>query len=181
MSEGIGYPQFPSWLGKNSSERKNKRLTKELKNYLFPETLCSDMKAIRFQYGPLVMNVLVDLLRHDAIEDALDLMEQYRLTPLALQEHLTSIQTTGDKSSALSDVPPAVKAKLTRLYNRRHEDVKLKAQKGGKAKGEQMAKFNPVLEEVEEDNMEEEEPEKDDPVSEEAKPKAKGKGKGKKK
>ena len=28
ISENIGFPTFPSWLGKNSSERKMKRLSK---------------------------------------------------------------------------------------------------------------------------------------------------------
>ena len=28
ISDSIGFPAFPSWLGKNSSERKNKRLTR---------------------------------------------------------------------------------------------------------------------------------------------------------
>ncbi len=28
ISDSIGFPQFPSWLGKFSSERKNRRLTR---------------------------------------------------------------------------------------------------------------------------------------------------------
>jgi hypothetical protein len=44
-------------------------------------------------------------------------------------------------------VPPQVKAKLTRLFNKRHEDFKLKAVKNVKGKSEHI-KFNPLLEEV---------------------------------
>ncbi len=31
-ANSLGFPQFPSWLGKFSSERKQKRLIKELKH-----------------------------------------------------------------------------------------------------------------------------------------------------
>ena len=65
ISESGLFPQFPAWLGKNSSERKAKRLSKELKNYFFTETYCSDWKAARFQYGTLIVNILVDLLKQE--------------------------------------------------------------------------------------------------------------------
>ena len=59
ISDSVGFPQFPSWLGKNSSERKNKRLVKELKNTIFPITGCSSFKAIKSQYSALLMHELV--------------------------------------------------------------------------------------------------------------------------
>jgi replication factor C subunit 1 len=36
MSESIGFPAFPAWLGKFSSERKMKRLAKEFKDTILP-------------------------------------------------------------------------------------------------------------------------------------------------
>lgn len=59
ISESIGFPQFPSWLGKNSSERKMKRLARELKDYMLPITLCANWKAVKSNYGVLILQELV--------------------------------------------------------------------------------------------------------------------------
>ena len=56
ISEAIGFPAFPTWLGKNSSERKQRRLIKEVKNTIFPSTLCSHLKATKFLHSPILLN-----------------------------------------------------------------------------------------------------------------------------
>ena len=54
-------------------------------------------------------------------------MEEYRITPAMINDHLASLYyTQKDKQSPLADIPSNVKAKLTRLFNKRHEDAKLK-------------------------------------------------------
>jgi hypothetical protein len=73
------------------------------------------------------------------------MMELYHFSPLILNEHLASLQFDLDKVNPLSGISSQVKAKLTRLFNKRHEDAKLKKQKTIKAKTEHI-KFNPVLE-----------------------------------
>lgn len=55
ISESCGFVQFPSWLGKNSSERKVRRLAREFKDFLLPVTLCSNWKATKCQYGALII------------------------------------------------------------------------------------------------------------------------------
>ena len=55
VSDKIGFPQFPSWLGKNSSERKNKRLSRELKNAIFPTSFCSSSRTVKQNYSTLLM------------------------------------------------------------------------------------------------------------------------------
>lgn len=47
VAESLGYPQFPAWLGKFSSERKHKRLLKELKQAIHCE-YPSTIKGIRY-------------------------------------------------------------------------------------------------------------------------------------
>jgi hypothetical protein len=74
-------------------------------------------------------------------------MEIYNINPTILNEHLISLQFNPSKSNLLAGVETATKSKLTRLYNKRHEEAKLKAAKGPKAKVEHV-KFDPVLEEV---------------------------------
>lgn len=58
ISESLGFPQFPSWLGKFSSERKMRRLTKELKNAIFPMTSTSSNKSVKNLYAPLLAKEL---------------------------------------------------------------------------------------------------------------------------
>ena len=54
-------------------------------------------------------------------------MEQYNITPAIITDHLNSLYyTTGNDKNPLTEVPSAMKAKLTRLYNKRHEDSKMK-------------------------------------------------------
>lgn len=76
-------------------------------------------------------------------------MEQYRISPSIISEHLSSLYCP-NSTNPLSDVPSAVKAKLTRLFNKRHEEERLAKIKGkGKQKAEQHVKFDPLMEEPE--------------------------------
>lgn len=59
ITDSCGFPAFPAWLGKFSSERKNKRLARELKDSFFPVTLCANWRTIKHQYSPLILNQLV--------------------------------------------------------------------------------------------------------------------------
>lgn len=54
------------------------------------------------------------------------LMETYSITPAIINEHLASLYYSSDKTNPLTDVPSTIKGKLTRLFNKRHEDAKLK-------------------------------------------------------
>jgi hypothetical protein len=76
-------------------------------------------------------------------------MEQYNITPAIISDHLSSLYFSPDKPNPLAEVPSAVKGKLTRLFNKRHEDSKLK--QATKSKGNVLnIKFNPLMEEMEE-------------------------------
>lgn len=90
------------------------------------------------------MRELVELLNwEEDVEGACVLMEQYHFGPEVLYEHLVGLQF--GKDNPLASVNFAMKSKLTRLFNRRHEDAKLMKTKAAKLKTEHI-KFNPVLE-----------------------------------
>lgn len=73
-------------------------------------------------------------------------MEHYNITPAMIGDHLTSLNftTSTDKSHPLADIPSTVKGKLTRLFNKRHEDSKMKATNKVKAKNDHV-KFDPLM------------------------------------
>jgi hypothetical protein len=72
-------------------------------------------------------------------------MENYNITPAIISDHLSSLNFTNDKSNILSSISPAIKSKLTRSYNKRHEDTKLE-QQNNKAKVKvDHIKYDPVL------------------------------------
>ena len=133
ISDAMGRPEFPSWLGKNSSERKHKRLNRELKNAIFPTSMCSNFKAVKNGYSTLIMHEITNLVKEDHIESTVDFMEQYRITPTILTENLTILTSLSAKQCPLPNVPPNLKAKLTRSFNKRHEDAKLKGKKVNKS------------------------------------------------
>jgi hypothetical protein len=63
-----------------------------------------------------------------------------------ITEHLTSLYyTTSTDKNPWTEVPSAVKGKLTRIYNKRHEDSKIKAATKSKAVVEHV-KFDPLME-----------------------------------
>jgi hypothetical protein len=68
------------------------------------------------------------------VEQAVIFMEQYRISPPMITDHLTSLYFSADKSQPLAEIPSSVKAKLTRLFNKRHEEARLVKQ-SGKNKG----------------------------------------------
>ena len=71
------------------------------------------------------------------------MMDFYEISPTHLTEHLQCLQL-GERQNIMKDVPAAIKAKLTRTYNKFHQTTKFKKQKG-KVAAESMSKFDPVL------------------------------------
>lgn len=120
ISDSIGRPEFPSWLGKNSSERKQKRLNRQLKNAIFPASMCSSFKAVKNSYSSLIMHEITEMVKSDNIERTVDFMEYYRITPTLLTQNLTLLTSLSAKQCPFPNVSPNLKAKLTRTFNKRH-------------------------------------------------------------
>lgn len=55
-------------------------------------------------------------------------MEFYNLTPTHISEHLQSLQF-GERQDLLKNIPAPLKTKLTKTYNKHHENTKFKKKK----------------------------------------------------
>lgn len=62
---------------------------------------------------------------------ALEFMQTYNITPAIISEHLTSLNQGTEKTNPMASIPTAIKTKLTKAFNKRHEDARLK--QGSKA------------------------------------------------
>ena len=67
MSESIGFPAFPAWLGKFSSERKMKRLAKEFKDTILPESKVGGWRSSKTTYLPMITKELAEMLKNDSV------------------------------------------------------------------------------------------------------------------
>ena len=119
-----------------------------------------------------------------SMNEAVGLMSAYRITTTRLKENMIDVQYQG--TDLMSDIPAYTKAALTKLFNERYNAskttfVKSKASNGDGGAG----RYDPMMEEVIDDELLNEEEEGEGEESEEAvlveKPKTKAKGKAKSK
>lgn len=122
-----------------------RRLSKEFKDAISPVANIGNWKAAKECYLPLITKELCELLKQEKVEEAVMLIEKYNITPAMIIEHLASLYYTAstDKNPWV-EIPSAVKGKLTRLYNKRHEDSKIKGVNKIKATVEHV-KFDPMM------------------------------------
>ena len=71
-------------------------------------------------YAPILSRELADRIREENVEEAVLLMEQYRISPPLISEHLCALYYTGGLPNPLAELPAGPKGKVTRLYNKRH-------------------------------------------------------------
>ena len=128
--ENLGFPKFTNWLGKFSSERKVRRISKEIKNSLCPVTNVSSNETAKRHYATMLFEWIYQHLKvkDPDIDSIVLFMDHYNFTPASLTESITCLQY-GNRESLLKDIPAATKAKLTRAYNKHHETTKFKKNK----------------------------------------------------
>lgn len=119
VSSAIGATKFPEWLGKYSTTRKLTREVRELKNAMSLVT-SGNGRAIAQDYCPAIVTMFIRAMEQEDIDGILDFMEEYRLTPELIKEHLLDVQYNPKKLDLLAAISSQTKAKLTREYNRRH-------------------------------------------------------------
>ena len=156
------FAKFPEFYGKFSSEKKMVRELKELKHAMM-DTISGGQDAIKFDYGPAVLNLLQTCMRKGddlALDQAIEIYEHYGLTPELAKEHLVDIIFNPKKLNLLDGVESKVKGAFTRLYNSKFKESLVHKKKRA------------ILDEVEmvegEVAAEEEEPEADNEGSEES-------------
>lgn len=100
------------------------------------------IKSIKYQYAPLMFYWLYQKLKEGEIEEIVRFMDYYHISPTIITEHLQSLQL-GDRQSLMKDISASTKAKLTRAYNKYHENTKFKKKKT--ITTEDFSKYDPVL------------------------------------
>ena len=148
------FAKFPEFYGRFSSEKKMVRELKELKHAMM-DTISGGQEAIKFDYGPAVLNLLQTCMKRgddSALDQALEIYDHYGLTPELAKEHLVDIIFNPKKLNLLDGIESKVKSAFTRLYNSKFKESLVQKKK------------RTVLEETdlpEDDNPPEEEPEAD--------------------
>ncbi|KAM0790675.1 hypothetical protein ACM66B_004534 [Microbotryomycetes sp. NB124-2] len=184
---GGGFPSFPAWFGKNSTQTKLQRLLGEIQIHMRMR-VSGDRREIRQSYLPALFNKLVKPLQDrgsDAVEEIIQLMDDYFLT----KDDWDAIVELGigegfDQEGVLKSIATATKSSLTRKYNAGDHPIAFyKAEAGKPAKKISLGAEVPDLEDAfvdDEDLGEDElvEEEDDDDLSKDKLIKQKAKGKG---
>eukprot|EP00898_Chlorokybus_atmophyticus_P003310 jgi/Chlat1/3980/Chrsp26S04217 len=114
------YNRFSAWLGKNSSEGKNKRLLQELCTHLLISgNFHTGRSGCRLDYMPVLREALTKPLREDglsAVTTVVDTMNEYCITRDDWQNILDITQFKG-KPNPTEGVATNVKSAFTRTYN----------------------------------------------------------------
>jgi replication factor C subunit 1 len=182
-SSGVAFPRFSEWFGRNSTQKRKERLLRELKQAMSQYPSASDSQDLISHGIPLLFRLLLEPLEtlgKDAVDDVLETMYEYSLTPEMLKEHLIDLQISEheDPERAYKDLPAAVKSALTRVFNLYNPNIKGGKRRAAETNSDQKDRFDPEIEEKVEERSETEGEEEEMKTSSSTK-KKRGKGKGK--
>ena len=105
-----------------SSARKVQRLAKEIRMNI-SKAASVDIKAAQFDYARVLFELLIDALKtpgKSGIDRALNIMDNYNLSPDILKEHLVLLSYKNEFENILkNNVSAATKGALTKAYKKR--------------------------------------------------------------
>lgn len=134
----IGFPEFPQFLGKNSTKRKNARYIHEMSKHRIKKIKnCIDDSAFRLEYIPLLQTKLTQPLfkNKDGVKETLKMMNENGIDKDDLQEKLQDLYISNiNEEFKYEKVDSKIKTSLTREWNKLYE-IK-QAKKATKKKGE---------------------------------------------
>ncbi|KAJ8915620.1 hypothetical protein NQ315_003404 [Exocentrus adspersus] len=110
---------FPSWLGKNSSASKNKRMLCELYSHTRTST-SGNVLALKLDYLVPLRNAIITPLRKygvDGVHQAIEVMKSYHLLREDLN-NLIDLCQWKDMKNPFNEIDPKVKSAFTRVYNK---------------------------------------------------------------
>jgi replication factor C subunit 1 len=116
-----GYPEFSSWLGKNSSRGKMDRLLQELSHHINYK-ISADKTEMRLVYLPIFRERIAKLLMTNSddgpkVSDAIKFMDEYGLDRDDVFESMDEFVL--DKNiKKFADLDSKIKAAFTREYNK---------------------------------------------------------------
>ncbi|CAH9089081.1 unnamed protein product [Cuscuta epithymum] len=116
------YNRFGGWLGKNSTMGKNFRLLEDLRFHLLASSESNlQRRALRLDCMTLICKKMTDPLRtmtkDEAVEKVVAFMDSYSITQDDF-DSIVEISKFQGHSSPMDGVLPAVKAALTKVYNK---------------------------------------------------------------
>ena len=116
-----GFPEFSSWLGKNSSRGKRDRLLQELGHHMNYK-ISADKTELRLGYLPVIRDRFVDLLMTKdgdgpKVKEAIEFMDEYGLDRDDIFENIDEFTLDHD-TKKFADLESKAKAKFTREYNK---------------------------------------------------------------
>ncbi|GJD12437.1 Replication factor C subunit 1 [Galdieria sulphuraria] len=114
---------FPSWLGKNSTRSKNKRLTMELQMRM-SNNISGSFHAFLLEYLPCLRSILSAPLVNskDGVSDVIERLDAYYLSKDDW-DTLMSLSLEQKGHTELDKIPTATKTAFTREYNSRDHRV----------------------------------------------------------
>lgn len=124
LAEFCPFAKFPEFYGKFSSTKKMQREIRELKMNMM-EHITGSSEAIKFDYAPGLFNLLKAKMvkgNEDALEEAIELYNNYGLTPELVKEHLVDVIYNPDKKDLMEGVETKTKASFTRIYNNKFKE-----------------------------------------------------------
>lgn len=117
------YPKFPEWLGKNSSQRKAKRLIRELKKVMGHHAQASKME-IQNEYTQLILSMIFKQLKkhersreNEDIVELVELMKELGLTQEHFKEHLMSLCMDKKVTDQFEKIDTSTKTAFTKTFN----------------------------------------------------------------
>ena len=134
MQGNVPRLNFPSWLGRNSTANKRQRLLKELSGHM-QHHISGSKEEVRQAYVPSLRPGLLRPLVERAgegAEEVIGMLDEYGLTKDDFDSIMELELLVGPAAKpAITQVPTAAKAALTRKYNAAHQAMK----KVGSSKG----------------------------------------------
>ncbi|ORY75974.1 replication factor RFC1 C terminal domain-domain-containing protein [Leucosporidium creatinivorum] len=132
-----GYPTFPAWFGKNSTQTKLQRLLGEIQIHMRLKT-SGDRKEIRQSYLPTLFEKLVRPIQErgtEAVEEVIELMDDYYIT----KEDWDTLVELGvgegyEMEPLLKSIATQTKSAFTRKYNAGEHPIPFYRNAAGKPK-----------------------------------------------
>ncbi|GAA5917835.1 hypothetical protein JCM8208_006381, partial [Rhodotorula glutinis] len=139
---GGGFPSFPAWLGKNSTQNKLQRALSEIQVRMRLR-VSSDKRELRQSYLPTLFPRLVQPLQErgvDGVEEVIELMDEYYLG----RDEWDAIVELGvgegrGMDEVLKKIPAQTKSAFTRKYNAQDHPIPYHKPEAGKAKAKKLA------------------------------------------
>lgn len=136
-------PSFPSWLGKNSTRTKKRRLTQEIVMHT-ALSIGQGFSPIRLDYIPYLRDILLHILltKEDGVDEAIQFFDAVGISKDDFSETFRDLQFTCDDKklqASLADrydkIDTKLKTALTKAYNNgNHRSQALVAMQGFKKK-----------------------------------------------